>query len=279
MPAPFHAVPGSCHCHMSCLMGIYPSLLLSFSPSLLLLFFSLILFLSLLRFLSLFPLSCPARKAASSILHPRSASLPRSAFMPRQRSFQGNTIARSFLPFYSAILLWDSLIQFPLSVVYLFFSKPQRGISAANGAICCISLLFFSKPQPKFCSATTGACCISLLFFSKPQLHQGGIVQRLGCISLLFFSKPQRFSRSFSKSVVVYLFSSSASHNNFYNCCTVNWLYISSLLQQATTFSTALEVFSSLYISSLLQQATTLEVPHSLSNVLYISSLLQQATT
>ena len=75
--------------------------------------------------------------------------------------------------------------------------------------------------------------CISLLFFSKPQLSASSMCISCGCISLLFFSKPQQQIDGVSSWRVVYLFSSTASHNNMDAKRHERALYISSLLQRA----------------------------------------------
>ena len=56
-------------------------------------------------------------------------------------------------------------------------------------------------------------------------------------------------------------------------------LYISFLLQQATTGTRSRNGYSTLYISFLLQQATTIPEGRNRIRELYISFLLQQATT
>ena len=78
---------------------------------------------------------------------------------------------------------------------------------------------------------------------------------------------------------VVYLFSSSTSHNSQSIEDAFTKLYISSLLQQATTIEEPNNDTIRLYISSLLQQATTGQPSVAQHVRLYISSLLQQATT
>ncbi len=122
---------------------------------------------------------------------------------------------------------------------------------------CCISLLFFNKPQLDASTAQHAVSCISLLFFNKPQLDLPLIDTAMSCISLLFFNKPQHNLSSFLGTSVVYLFSSSTSHNPRPATNGEQVLYISSLLQQATTTATVLSNACRLYISSLLQQATT----------------------
>ena len=57
------------------------------------------------------------------------------------------------------------------------------------------------------------------------------------CISLLFFNKPQQTALNGAAIFVVYLFSSSTSHNPEFGIYIGILLYISSLLQQATTES------------------------------------------
>ena len=91
--------------------------------------------------------------------------------------------------------------------------QATTSLQACSIVQCCISLLFFNKPQPRCRPPTATRSCISLLFFNKPQLSVVNTSCVYCCISLLFFNKPQPAAQLYMVDIVVYLFSSSTSHN------------------------------------------------------------------
>ena len=121
-------------------------------------------------------------------------------------------------------------------ISFLFFNKPQLCVYRFAFVESCISFLFFNKPQQEYQTSYFVGSCISFLFFNKPQLKEYTRTALRGCISFLFFNKPQLLLQFHCPLVVVYLFSSSTSHNCSTKKC--NFAIVVYLFSSSTSHNT-----------------------------------------
>ncbi len=115
-------------------------------------------------------------------------------------------------------------------VISFFYIKPQRRSCDPPSRRRCVISFFYIKPQPWFgCTKNDGGCVISF-FYIKPQRELMKARLCESCVISFFYIKPQRPTRNgYSKTVVLYL-SSTSNHNNWIvilsHTCVV--LYLSS---------------------------------------------------